>query len=59
HLLPGRGELPLTRFLLQLGRLDYKGFLTLESMPSEFPQKTKDIIRTLGDVVEYLRAETE
>ncbi len=58
HLLPGRGELPLTRFLLQLGRLNYKGLLTLESMPSEF-SKEEDIVSTLRDIVEYLRAEIE
>ncbi|MBW2038689.1 MAG: sugar phosphate isomerase/epimerase [Deltaproteobacteria bacterium] len=59
HLLPGRGELPLTRFLLQLGRFNYKGLLTLESMPSELPKVQEDIIRTLRDIVEYLRAAIE
>ncbi|UCC66785.1 MAG: hypothetical protein JSW32_02245 [Deltaproteobacteria bacterium] len=55
----GWGTLPLTRFLLQLKRLNYTGLLTLESMPAEFPPREEEIIRVLRDIVDYVRAQIE
>jgi sugar phosphate isomerase/epimerase len=58
HLIPGRGVLPLTRFLNHLQRTGYNGIITLELMPSEFPEEF-DLIRTsLIEVYNYLCSET-
>ena len=57
HLFPGRGILPLTRFLYMLKQRDYEGAVTLELSPRELPHKRDLIIESLEEVNEYLRAE--
>ncbi|MBN2705716.1 MAG: sugar phosphate isomerase/epimerase [Deltaproteobacteria bacterium] len=57
HLFPGRGILPLTRFLYMLKNWDYTGALTLELSPVELPKKKEMMIESLQEVNEYLRAE--
>ncbi|MBN2333802.1 MAG: sugar phosphate isomerase/epimerase [Deltaproteobacteria bacterium] len=58
HLFPGRGLLPLTRFLYLLKRLNYEGAITVELSPAELPPTTKMIITSLRDLREYLVVET-
>ncbi len=57
HLFPGRGILPLTRFLYMLKERNYEGAVTLELIPTELPQKRDMIIEILSEVNEYLRSE--
>ncbi len=57
HLFPGRGILPLTRFLYLLKEGDYEGAVTLELSPAELPQKRDMIIGRLTEVNRYLRKE--
>ncbi len=57
HLFPGRGILPLTRFLYMLKERNYEGAVTLELSPTELPKKRDMIIESLSEVNEYLRAE--
>lgn len=54
HLLPGRGILPLTRFLNHLAHTDYDGTLTLELSPHEFPRDPAIIVESLKEIREYL-----
>jgi len=58
HLFPGRGLLPLTRFLYLLKHLQYQGPLTVELSPVELPHAYDKIITSLMDLLEYLREET-
>ena len=58
HLFPGRGLLPLTRFLYLLKHLKYQGPLTVELSPVELPPTRDKIITSLRDLLEYLREET-
>ncbi|ACM20029.1 TIM alpha/beta-barrel protein [Geotalea daltonii FRC-32] len=58
HLLPGRGILPLTRFLNHLRNTDYSETLTLELSPHEFPKDEKIIIGSLREIRRYLERET-
>ena len=58
HLFPGRGLLPLTRFLYLLKQLEYAGAITVELSPTELPPKIDKIITSLVEVYEYLKAET-
>lgn len=58
HLFPGRGLLPLTRFLSLLKHLQYKGPLTVELSPVELPPTPDKITASLRDLLEYLREET-
>lgn len=58
HLFPGRGLLPLTRFLYLLKNLQYQGPITVELSPVELPPTTDKIITSLRDLLEYLREET-
>ncbi len=58
HLFPGRGLLPLTRFLYLLKQLQYAGAITVELSPAELPPTVDKIIASLADVREYLEAET-
>ena len=58
HLLPGRGILPLTRFLNHLRTIGYDETLTLELSPFEFPRDERLIIETLKEIQLYLRQET-
>lgn len=58
HLLPGRGILPLTRFLNHLSTTGYDGTFTLELSPHEFPRDEAVIVDSLKDILEYLRRET-
>lgn len=58
HLLPGRGILPLTRFLNHLRNTSYDETVTLELSPYEFPKGEQIIIESLKEILSYLRAET-
>lgn len=58
HLLPGRGRLPLTRFLNHLKHTDYQGHVTLEVSPHELPRDEQTIVAVLKEVQTYLRVET-
>jgi len=58
HLLPGRGVLPLTRFLNHLRETAYNDTVTLELSPYEFP-KEEDLLRaSMAEVFAYLKKET-
>jgi len=59
HLLPGHGNLPLTRFLNHLRETDYDQTLTLELSPHEFPREEEMIIATLMEIHAYLCQETK
>ncbi|CAG0973285.1 sugar phosphate isomerase/epimerase [Geobacter sp.] len=58
HLLPGRGILPLTRFLNHLRNTGYNDTLTLELSPAEFPRDERIIVESLKEIIMYLRKET-
>lgn len=58
HLFPGRGLLPLTRFLYLLKHLQYQGPITVELSPVELPPTHDKIVTSLMDLQEYLREET-
>ena len=58
HLLPGRGILPLTRFLNHLSSIGYDQTLTLELSPNEFPKDERMIVESLKEIQQYLRRET-
>lgn len=58
HLLPGRGVLPLTRFLNHLRETTYNEVLTLELSPYEFPQEEPLIRQSMVELFEYLKRET-
>ncbi len=58
HLLPGRGILPLTRFLNHLRNTSYSHALTLELSPHEFPRDERVIVESLREIREYLERET-
>ena len=57
HLFPGRGILPLTRFLFMLKERNYEGAVTLELSPTELPSKRDLIVESLSEVNKYLRSE--
>lgn len=59
HLLPGRGVLPLTRFLNHLRNTSYDETVTLELSPFELPKGEEIIVETLKEIGSYLRAETD
>jgi sugar phosphate isomerase/epimerase len=58
HLIPGRGILPLTRFLNHLRTIEYDETLTLELSPGEFPKDERIIVESLKEILQYLRQET-
>ena len=58
HLLPGRGILPLTRFLNHLRNTSYDQTLTLELSPYEFPNGEQNVVDGLKEILCYLRCET-
>lgn len=58
HLIPGHGHLPLTRFLNHLKNTDYKGCVTLEVSPFEFPKNEEVILQGLTELQTYMRVET-
>ena len=58
HLLPGRGILPLTRFLNHLRNTDYRDTVTLELNPHEFPKGERIIFESLLEILAFLRKET-
>jgi len=58
HLLPGRGILPLARFLNHLRSTSYDEVLTLEISPHELPDKEEVIVETLREILSYLKRET-
>ncbi len=55
HRYPGRGMLPLSRFLNLLRRLGYEGLLTVELTPRELPEDRKGIVTSLRTVAEYIK----
>ena len=57
HLFPGRGILPLTRFLYMLKEQNYEGAITLELSPAELPKKRELIVESLAEINDYLREE--
>jgi len=59
HLLPGRGVLPLTRFLNHLRNTGYDEVLTLELSPHEFAEEEELIKESLAEILNYLRQETK
>ena len=59
HLIPGRGVLPLTRFLNHLRNTEYNETVTLELSPHEFPCDEQIIVDSLREILQYLRRETE
>jgi sugar phosphate isomerase/epimerase len=58
HLLPGRGILPLTRFLNHLRNTKYQSTVTLELDPKEFPRGEHNILESLKEILSFLRTET-
>lgn len=58
HLMPGRGILPLTRFLNHLRNTDYRDTVTLELNPAEFPKGERYIFESLLEILAFLRKET-
>lgn len=58
HLLPGRGILPLTRFLNHLRETHFDQTLTLELSPHEFPEEEERIQEGLQEVFDFLCLET-
>ncbi|CAH2031004.1 Sugar phosphate isomerase/epimerase [Trichlorobacter ammonificans] len=58
HLVPGRGYLPITRFLNHLQHTDYQGCLTFEMSPHEFPKNERMILQGLTELLVYARIET-
>jgi len=58
HLIPGHGRLPLTRFLNHLKHTAYRGCITLEVSPHEFPKNETMILRSLEELQTYMRVET-
>ncbi len=58
HLLPGRGILPLTRFLNHLRETEYDEALTLELNPHEFPREEELIREAMAEIFVYLCQET-
>jgi sugar phosphate isomerase/epimerase len=58
HLLPGRGVLPLTRFLNHLRETGYNETVTLELSPHEFPKEEELIRAGMTEVFNYLCVET-
>ncbi len=58
HLMPGRGILPLTRFLNHLRNTAYRNTITLELDPREFPKGEHNILESLKEMLVYLRTET-
>jgi sugar phosphate isomerase/epimerase len=58
HLLPGRGILPLTRFLNHLRNTEYQSTVTLELDPKEFPAGEHNILGSLKEMLSFLRTET-
>ncbi|HXE96081.1 MAG TPA: sugar phosphate isomerase/epimerase [Dongiaceae bacterium] len=58
HLLPGHGILPLTRFLNHLRSTEYQSTVTLELDPREFPKGEQNILRSLKEMLSFLRKET-
>lgn len=58
HLLPGHGILPLTRFLNQLRNTEYQNTVTLELDPRELPKGEQNLLRSLKEMLAFLRMET-
>lgn len=58
HLIPGRGVLPLTRFLNHLRETGYREGLVLELAPEEFPEDRHQLRDCLQQLHDYLAAET-
>jgi sugar phosphate isomerase/epimerase len=58
HLLPGRGILPLTRFLNHLRSTEYQSTVTLELDTTELPKSEHHILESLKEMLAFLRKET-
>jgi sugar phosphate isomerase/epimerase len=59
HLFPGRGILPLTRFLYIIKERGYNGAVTLELSPAELPKERELIVKSLTEISGYLRDELD
>ena len=59
HLVPGHGILPLTRFLNHLRSTEYQNTVTLELDPKEFPKGEQNILKSLKEMLAFLRKETD
>ncbi|RLA83876.1 MAG: hypothetical protein DRG31_05625, partial [Deltaproteobacteria bacterium] len=55
HRFPGRGVLPITRFLNLLKRLNYQGLLTVELTPSELPNSRGEVISQLKALTDFIK----
>lgn len=55
HRYPGKGQLPLSRFLNTLRRLDYSGLLTVEITPKELPREREKMVRALTTLSDYIK----
>lgn len=55
HRFPGRGDLPITRFLNLLRHLEYRGLLTVELTPHELPERRKELVEELKALVDYMK----
>ncbi|MBI5484836.1 MAG: sugar phosphate isomerase/epimerase, partial [Deltaproteobacteria bacterium] len=58
HLLPGRGILPLTRFLNHLRSTEYQRTVTLELDPREFPAGEHATLECLKEMLAFMLKET-
>ncbi len=55
HRFPGRGVLPIMRFLNLLKRLNYKGLLTVELTPGELPNSRREVISQLKALTDFMK----
>lgn len=55
HRFPGRGNLPITRFLNLLRHLAYRGLLTVELTPRELPDSRAELVEELKALVDYVK----
>ncbi len=58
HLFPGRGELPIARFLNTARRLGYEGAITLEVSPRELPKERQWLARLIKYELGFLKLHT-
>jgi sugar phosphate isomerase/epimerase len=55
HLFPGKGNLPMMRFLNLLKHLNYRELLTIEVTPNELPETEKETVEKLKILVDFIR----
>ena len=56
HRYPGKGLLPLSRFLNLLGRIGYGELLTVELTPKDLPKERDQIVAALEALTSYIKA---